>query len=70
MNDEVKAQVYHGNELQNDEEAGGVVKNKYIIHYPNIRWDNMEPKLGDVSESLAQIRFCVTNYGVNRGYQI
>ncbi|CAI9298501.1 unnamed protein product [Lactuca saligna] len=70
MSDEVKDQVDHGNDLQNDEEAQEVVKNNYIIHDPNVRWDKMEPKLGDVFKLPAQLKFCVTNYAVNGGYQL
>ena len=55
MTDEVKDRVDHGNDLQNDEEAGEEVNNKYIIHDPNVRWDKVEPKLGDVFESPAQL---------------
>ncbi|XP_052624469.1 uncharacterized protein LOC128132213 [Lactuca sativa] len=67
---EMKDRVDHGNDLQNDEETEEEVTNKYIIHDPNVRWDKMEPKLGYVFESPAQLKFCVTNYAVNGGYQI
>ncbi|XP_052623081.1 uncharacterized protein LOC128128204 [Lactuca sativa] len=70
MTDEMKDRVDHGNDLQNDEEAEEEVTNKYRIHDPNVRWDKMEPKLGDVFESPAQLKFYVTNYAVNGGYQI
>nr|KAJ0202666.1 hypothetical protein LSAT_V11C500267730 [Lactuca sativa] len=70
MTDEVKYRVDHGNDFQNDEEAEEVVTDNYIIHDPNVRWDKMELKLGDVFESLAQLKFYVTNYVVNEGYQI
>ncbi|CAI9288266.1 unnamed protein product [Lactuca saligna] len=48
MADEVKARVYHGNDLQNDEEAEEVVTDNYKIHDPNVRWDKIEPKLGEM----------------------
>nr|KAJ0211097.1 hypothetical protein LSAT_V11C400226380 [Lactuca sativa] len=67
---QVKDQVDHGNDLQNDEEAEEELTKKYIIHDPNVRWDKMEPKLGDVFETPTQLKFCVTNYAVNGGYQI
>ncbi|KAL4573329.1 hypothetical protein LXL04_020130 [Taraxacum kok-saghyz] len=41
---------------------------KHIIHDPNTMWDKMEPKLGDVFESIAQLKFCVQNYAVTNGY--
>ncbi|CAH1416035.1 unnamed protein product [Lactuca virosa] len=45
MVDEIRAQVYHANEWQSDEEGEQeAVKNKYIIHDPNTPWDKMEPK--------------------------
>ena len=30
----------------------------------------MEPKVGDVFESPTQLKYCVTNYAVSRGYEI
>ncbi|CAI9278450.1 unnamed protein product [Lactuca saligna] len=71
MADEIRAQVYHANEWQSDEEGEQeAVKNKYIIHDPNTPWDKMEPKVGDMFESPAQLKFCIQNYGVSNGYQI
>ncbi|CAI9275465.1 unnamed protein product [Lactuca saligna] len=46
------------------------MKNKYIIHDPNTPWDKMEPKVGDMFESPAQLKFCIQNYGVSNGHQI
>ncbi|CAH1418885.1 unnamed protein product [Lactuca virosa] len=48
LDDEVRTQVYHGNDWQSDQEEQEQVKNKYIIHYPKTRWDKMEPKLGNI----------------------
>lgn len=71
MADEIRAQVYHANEWQSDEEGEQeAVKNKYRIHDPNTPWDKMEPKVGDMFESPAQLKFCIQNYGVSNGYQI
>ncbi|CAH1441123.1 unnamed protein product [Lactuca virosa] len=57
MADEVRAQVYHVNDWQSDEEEQEQVKNKYIIYDPNTRWDNMELKLGDIFEPVTQLKF-------------
>ncbi|CAI9270895.1 unnamed protein product [Lactuca saligna] len=71
MVDEIRAQVYHDNEWQSDEEGEQeAVKNKYIIHDLNTPWDKMEPKVGDMFESPAQLMYCIQNYGVSNGYQI
>ncbi|XP_052621924.1 uncharacterized protein LOC128127496 [Lactuca sativa] len=71
MDDEIRAQVYHANEWQSDEEGEQeAVTNKYRIHDPNTPWDKMEPKVGDMFESPAQLKFCIQNYGVSNGYQI
>ena len=50
LTNDVRAQVYHGGDLQSDEdeEDQEQVINKYIIHDPKTRWDKMEPKLGDI----------------------
>nr|KAJ0190912.1 hypothetical protein LSAT_V11C800408940 [Lactuca sativa] len=65
MTDEVKDLVDHGNDFQNDEDVEEVVTNSYIIHDPNARCYKMEPKLGDMFEPPAQLKFYVTNYAVN-----
>ncbi|KAL4573326.1 hypothetical protein LXL04_020127 [Taraxacum kok-saghyz] len=59
--DEVRAQVYHADDCHSDEDADEEVQNKHKIHYPNTRWDKMEPKLGDIFESIAQLKFCIQN---------
>nr|KAJ0196140.1 hypothetical protein LSAT_V11C700366060 [Lactuca sativa] len=43
---------------------------RYRVHDPNIKWDKMEPKLGNIFESAEQHKFCVANYVVSHGYQI
>lgn len=70
MTDEVRAQVYHANDWESDQECEETVKPKYRIHDPCTRWDKMEPKVGDMFESPAQLKFCVTNYAVANGFQI
>ncbi|XP_023753030.1 uncharacterized protein LOC111901412 [Lactuca sativa] len=70
MADEVRAQVYHATDWQSDEDEQEVLKNNYRIHDPTIKWDKMVPKLGDIFESHAQLKFCVTNYAVSHGYRI
>nr|KAJ0195375.1 hypothetical protein LSAT_V11C700387360 [Lactuca sativa] len=70
MADEIRAQVYHATDWQSDEDEQEVLKNNYRIHDPTIKWDKMVPKLGDIFESPAQLKFCVTNYAVSHGYRI
>ncbi|KAI3509487.1 hypothetical protein L1887_24793 [Cichorium endivia] len=70
MSDEMRAHIYHSNDWQSDEEHEELLKSNYRVHDPNIRWDKMEPKLGDIFESPAQLKFCVANYAVAHGYQI
>ncbi|CAH1417178.1 unnamed protein product [Lactuca virosa] len=67
MADEVRAQVYHATDWQSDEDEQEVLKNNYRIHDLTIKWDKMVPKLGDIFESPAQLKFCVTNYAVSHG---
>nr|KAJ0198601.1 hypothetical protein LSAT_V11C700373470 [Lactuca sativa] len=66
MTDEIRAQVYHATDWQSDKDEHEVLKNNYRIHDPTIKWDKMVPKLGDIFESPAQLKFCVTNYAVKR----
>ncbi|CAH1440243.1 unnamed protein product [Lactuca virosa] len=70
MADEIRAQVYHAIDWQSDEDEHEVLKNNYRIHDPTIQWDKTVPKLGDIFESPAQLKFCVTNYAVSHGYRI
>ena len=72
LTNDVRAQVYHGGDLQSDEdeeEQEQVIK-KYKIHDPKTRWDKMEPKLGDIFENVTQLKFCIQNYAVHNGYQL
>nr|KAJ0216004.1 hypothetical protein LSAT_V11C300129720 [Lactuca sativa] len=55
MADKVRAQVYHATDWQSDKDE---------------QEDKMVPKLGDIFESPAQLKFCVTNYAVSHGYRI
>ncbi|XP_052626786.1 uncharacterized protein LOC111891964 [Lactuca sativa] len=67
---EIRAQVYDATDWQSDEDEHEVLKNNYRIHDPTIKLDKMVPKLGDIFESPAQLKFCVTNYAVSHGYRI
>ncbi|CAH1448101.1 unnamed protein product [Lactuca virosa] len=69
--DEVRAQVYHVGDWKSDEEViedREKVKKKHIIHDRNTIWDLMEPKLGDMFESMAQLKFCMQNYAMTNEY--
>ncbi|CAI9265380.1 unnamed protein product [Lactuca saligna] len=70
MSDEMSARVYHENDWESDKDDEEDVQPKYRVHDPNIKWDKMEPKLGDILESAEQLKFCVANYVVSHGYQI
>nr|KAJ0187152.1 hypothetical protein LSAT_V11C900491060 [Lactuca sativa] len=70
MADEIRAQVYLATDWQSDEDEHEVLKNNNRIHDPTIKWDKMVLKLGDIFESPAQLKFCVTNYAVSHGYRI
>ncbi|CAH1452793.1 unnamed protein product [Lactuca virosa] len=70
MSDEMRARVYHENDWESDKDDEEEVQPKYRVHDPNIKRDNMEPKLGDIFESAEQLKFCVANYVVSHGYQI
>nr|KAJ0223078.1 hypothetical protein LSAT_V11C200057480 [Lactuca sativa] len=70
MSNEMRARVYHENDWESDKDDEEEVQPKYRVHDPNIKWDKMEPKLGDIFESPEQLKFCVANYAVSHGYQI
>ncbi|CAH1449360.1 unnamed protein product [Lactuca virosa] len=62
MADEIRAYVYHATDWKSDEDKHEVLKTNYRIHDPTIKWDKMVPKLGEIFESPAQLKFYVTNY--------
>ncbi|CAI9301602.1 unnamed protein product [Lactuca saligna] len=72
LTNDVRAQMYHGDELKTDEdeEEQDQLKNKYIIHDPKTRWDKMEPKLSDIFENVTQLKFCIQNYTIHNWYQL
>ncbi|CAI9298921.1 unnamed protein product [Lactuca saligna] len=72
LTNDVRAQVYHRGDLQSDqeEEEQEQVINKYRLHDPKIRWDKIEPKLGDIFEIVTQLKFCIQNNIVHNGYQL
>ncbi|KAL4580058.1 hypothetical protein LXL04_016234 [Taraxacum kok-saghyz] len=63
-------QVFPSNDLVSEEEEEERLEPTYRIHDPNTLWYKMKPKLGDVFESPEQLKFCVANYVVARGYEI
>ncbi|KAL7617752.1 hypothetical protein Lser_V15G01650 [Lactuca serriola] len=69
MSDEMRARVYHENDWESDKDDEQEVQPKYRVHDPNIKWDKMEPKLGDIFKSAEQLKFCIANYVVSHGYQ-
>jgi hypothetical protein len=78
LGDETHNQMYHPAEFQSDEDepdaeadvTESTVKKKFRIHDPTVRWDKMDPKLGDLFESPSQLKICLTNYAVANGYAI
>ncbi|CAH1433328.1 unnamed protein product [Lactuca virosa] len=70
MSDEMRARVYHENDWESDKDDDEEVQPKYRVHDPNIKWDKMEPKLGNIFESAEQLKFCVANYVVSHGFWI
>ncbi|CAH1436764.1 unnamed protein product [Lactuca virosa] len=43
---------------------------QYSTHDPKVKWNNMEPVLGERYESPHQLKLCLTNYSISRGYPI
>lgn len=52
----MREKVYHDDDWESDEDVEEVVKPKYIVHDPNIRWNKMEPNLGDIIEFPGQLK--------------
>nr|KAJ0209776.1 hypothetical protein LSAT_V11C400211240 [Lactuca sativa] len=43
---------------------------QYSTHDPKVKWNNMKPVLGERYESPHQLKLCLTNYSISRGYPI
>lgn len=66
MGDEEK----QSDDWQSGEENEDDISGKFRIHDPNTKWNKMKPMVGDMFESPAQLKYCVTNYAVSNGYSI
>lgn len=42
----------------------------YSTHNPNVKWNLMKPMFGERYESPQQLKLCLTNYAISKGYQI
>lgn len=43
---------------------------QYSTHDSKVKWNNMKPVLGERYESPHQLKLCLTNYSISRGYPI
>ncbi|CAI9289712.1 unnamed protein product [Lactuca saligna] len=43
---------------------------QYSTHDPKVKWNNMKQVLGERYESPHQLKLCLTNYSISRGYPI
>ncbi|CAI9288234.1 unnamed protein product [Lactuca saligna] len=59
-------------EKQSDSEGDNVDKLQfqYSTHDPKVKWNNMKPILWERYESSHQLKLCLTNYSISRGYPI
>ncbi|CAI9296061.1 unnamed protein product [Lactuca saligna] len=53
-------------EEANDSEA----QFKYSTHDPNVKWNRMKPQEGERYESPQQLKLCLTNHAISKGYHI
>nr|KAJ0202516.1 hypothetical protein LSAT_V11C500236770 [Lactuca sativa] len=52
------------NEKDSDEEF------EYSAHSPKVKWNKMRPTLGERYEPPHELKLCLTNYVVSKGFQI
>nr|KAJ0219374.1 hypothetical protein LSAT_V11C300103230 [Lactuca sativa] len=43
---------------------------QYSTHDPKVKWNNIKPVLGERYESQHQLKLCLKNYSISRGYPI
>ncbi|KAL7600142.1 hypothetical protein Lser_V15G22071 [Lactuca serriola] len=56
--------------LEGSNEEGSDEEFEYSTHNPKVKWNKMRPMLGERYESLHELKLCLTNYAVSKGFQI
>ncbi|CAI9267967.1 unnamed protein product [Lactuca saligna] len=57
-------------EVVDEEENDSEAQFKYSTHDPNVKWNRMKPQEGERYESPQQLKLCLTNHAISKGYQI
>ncbi|CAI9296202.1 unnamed protein product [Lactuca saligna] len=57
-------------EVVDEEENDSEAQFKYSTHDPNVKWNRMKPQEGERYESPQQLKLCLTNHDISKGYQI
>ncbi|CAI9273425.1 unnamed protein product [Lactuca saligna] len=56
--------------LEGSNEEGSDEEFEYSTHNPKVKWNKMRPMLGERYESPHELKLCLTNYAVSKGFQI
>ncbi|KAL7613226.1 hypothetical protein Lser_V15G06140 [Lactuca serriola] len=56
--------------LEGSNEEGSDEEFEYSTHNPKVKWKKMRPMLGERYESPHELKLCLTNYVVSKGFQI
>ena len=57
-------------EPSNITDLGNEAGKHFPIHDPSVKWSKMKPILGERYESAHQLKTCLTNYAIHKGYSI
>ncbi|CAI9303766.1 unnamed protein product [Lactuca saligna] len=56
--------------LEGSNEEGSDEEFEYSTHNPKVKWNKMRSMLGERYESPHELKLCLTNYDVSKGFQI
>nr|KAJ0198726.1 hypothetical protein LSAT_V11C600327810 [Lactuca sativa] len=56
--------------LEGSNEEGSDEEFEYSTHNPKVKWNKMRPMLGERYESPHELKLCLTNYAISKGFQI
>ncbi|CAH1451549.1 unnamed protein product [Lactuca virosa] len=55
---------------ENTDESSDEDEIIYSIHNPKVKWNVMKPVIGERCESRHELKLCLTNYSIYKGYKI
>ncbi|KAL4592185.1 hypothetical protein LXL04_005172 [Taraxacum kok-saghyz] len=70
---QINENVFHDTKGSNEVSAEETIRDyrfPYATHNPQVKWNVVKPFIGERYESRHQLKLCLTNYSISKGYQI